>query len=201
MSLQLGTKLSDLRKRNGYSQEALAEKLGISRQAVSKWERGESTPDTDTLIELSRLYSVSLDELVGNETKSQQHEKTEKTEKKKIHVKAKDAPVYPGLSIKLLKFPFPVFIVALYLLLGFALHLWHPMWMLFLLIPAYYHLAIAARAKTKKGLLLGMPVIEAAVILFLILGFAVSAWKYAWILFIIAVFYYWAVATYIKKEY
>ncbi len=199
MSLKLGTKLSDLRKRNGYSQEALAEKLGISRQAVSKWERGESTPDTDTLIELSRLYSVSLDELVGNEQKIQEQEQ-EKTEKKKIHVKAKNAPVCPGLSTKLLKFPFPVFIVGLYLLFGFALHLWHPMWMLFLLIPAYYHLAIAARAKTKKGLLLGMPVIEGAVILFLILGFAVNAWKYAWILFILAVFYYWAVATYVKKE-
>ena len=197
MSIQLGTKLADLRKKNGYSQEALAEKLGISRQAVSKWERGESTPDTDTLIELSRLYSVSLDELVGNEPR--QEEKKENTEKKKIHVKAKAVPVYPGLSSKLLKFPFPVVIVALYILLGFSLHLWHPMWMLFLLIPAYYHFAVAARAKTKKGFLLGMPVIEAAVILFLILGFALHAWKYAWILFIIAVLYYWAVGTYVKE--
>lgn len=198
MSLQLGTKLADLRKRNGYSQETLAEKLGISRQAVSKWERGESTPDTDTLIELSRLYAVSLDELVGNEPK--QEKKEEKTEKKKIHVKSKDAPVYPGLSTKLLKFPFPILIVVLYVLLGFSMHLWHPMWMLFLLIPVYYHFALAAKAKTKKGFLLGMPVIEVAVILFLILGFAVSAWKYAWILFILAVFYYWAVGTYVKKE-
>ena len=68
MSIQLGIKLADLRKRNGYSQEALAEKMGVSRQAVSKWERGDSTPDTDTLIELARLYSVSLDTLVGNES-------------------------------------------------------------------------------------------------------------------------------------
>ena len=66
MSIQLGTNLADMRKRKGLSQEALAEKLGVSRQAVSKWERGESSPDTDTLIELSRLYGVSLDVLVGN---------------------------------------------------------------------------------------------------------------------------------------
>lgn len=150
MSLQLGTKLADLRKRNGYSQEALAEKLGISRQAVSKWERGESTPDTDTLIELSRLYSVSLDELVGNDTKQQNEADNNTVNNNTAH--KKDDPVYPGLSNKLLKFPFPVFIVALYIFLGFAAHLWHPMWMLFLLIPAYYHFAIAARAKTKKNI-------------------------------------------------
>lgn len=49
------------------SQEALAEKLGISRQAVSKWERAEASPDTDNLILLARLYGVSLDELLRTE--------------------------------------------------------------------------------------------------------------------------------------
>ena len=48
----------------GLSQEALAEKLGVSRQAVSKWERSESSPDTDNLIALAKLYGVSLDELL-----------------------------------------------------------------------------------------------------------------------------------------
>ena len=85
MSLKLGTTLADLRKRNGLSQEALAEKMGVSRQAVSKWERGESTPDTDTLIELSNLYNVSLDVLVGNkkedETPPPKKEKKTKTDK------------------------------------------------------------------------------------------------------------------------
>lgn len=201
LSLQLGTKLAELRKRNGYSQEALAEKLGMSRQAVSKWERGESNPDTDTLIELSRLYSVSLDELVGNEPKQQYEPEIKNyTVNENATQNKKSGPVYPGLSNKLLKFPFPLLIVALYIFLGFAAHLWHPMWMMFLLIPAYYHFAIAARAKTMKTFLLGMPVIEAAVILFLMLGFAVHAWKYAWILFILALFYYWAIAIYVRKD-
>ena len=66
MSIQNGARLADLRKRRGYSQEALAEKLGLSRQAISKWERGESSPDTDTLIALARLYGVSLDELIDH---------------------------------------------------------------------------------------------------------------------------------------
>ncbi len=200
MSINLGLTLADLRKRNGYSQEALAEKMGISRQAVSKWERGESTPDTDTLIELAKLYSISLDYLVGNTKPAEKeknhhfHRKTDKTEK------TKSDALYPGLSKKLLLFPFPVVITAVYIFSGFALKLWHPMWLIFLLIPAYYHFAVAARAKTKKGLLLGLPVIEIAIILFLILGLFMNAWKWAWILFIAAICYYWAIASYVKKE-
>lgn len=149
MSLKLGTTLADLRKRNGLSQEALAEKMGVSRQAVSKWERGESTPDTDTLIELANLYNVSLDVLVGNKTEdtTPPPEKEKKTKTEPIE---KGEPIYPGLSVKLLKFPFPLVAVAFYILSGITLHLWHPMWLVFLLIPAYYHFAIGMRAKTKK---------------------------------------------------
>lgn len=149
MSLKLGTTLADLRKRNGLSQEALAEKMGVSRQAVSKWERGESTPDTDTLIELSNLYNVSLDVLVGNK-KEDETPPPKKEKKTKTELIEKGDPIYPGLSAKLLKFPFPLVAVAFYVLSGVTLHLWHPMWLVFLLIPAYYHFAIGMRAKTKK---------------------------------------------------
>ena len=62
MNLEIANRLQKLRKENGYSQEQLALELGISRQAVSKWERAESSPDTDNLILLARLYNVSLDE-------------------------------------------------------------------------------------------------------------------------------------------
>ncbi len=64
MNLETASRLVALRKENNLSQEALAEKLGISRQAVSKWERAEASPDTDNLIALARLYHVSLDELL-----------------------------------------------------------------------------------------------------------------------------------------
>ncbi|MDR1569038.1 MAG: helix-turn-helix domain-containing protein [Oscillospiraceae bacterium] len=59
-----GVRLLALRKQNGLSQEELAERLGVTRQAVSKWERGEALPDTENLITLARLYRVSLDELL-----------------------------------------------------------------------------------------------------------------------------------------
>ena len=64
MNLEIANRLVALRKDNQLSQEALAEKLGISRQAVSKWERAEASPDTDNLIALAKLYHVSLDELL-----------------------------------------------------------------------------------------------------------------------------------------
>lgn len=54
-----------LRKEAGLSQEELADRLAVSRQAVSKWERGEALPDTNNLIRLARLYNVSIDEIVG----------------------------------------------------------------------------------------------------------------------------------------
>ena len=67
MNIEIANRLVNLRKKNGLSQEALAEKLGISRQAVSKWERAEASPDTDNIILLARLYGVSLDELLQTE--------------------------------------------------------------------------------------------------------------------------------------
>ena len=67
MNLEIANRLVKLRKENHLSQEQLAEKIGISRQAVSKWERAEASPDTDNLILLARLYHISLDELLKTE--------------------------------------------------------------------------------------------------------------------------------------
>ena len=68
MNVETANRLQQLRKKNNLSQEELAEKIGISRQAVSKWERAEASPDTDNLILLARLYGVSLDELLRTES-------------------------------------------------------------------------------------------------------------------------------------
>ena len=61
----LSDKIMELRKRNGMSQEALAEKLDVSRQSVSKWETGESVPDLDRIIKLSEIFGVSTDYLLA----------------------------------------------------------------------------------------------------------------------------------------
>lgn len=64
MNVDIAKNLADRRRAAGLSQEGLAEKLGVTRQAVSKWERSESSPDTDNLIALAQLYGVSLDDLL-----------------------------------------------------------------------------------------------------------------------------------------
>ena len=67
MTIETANRLVELRKKNNLSQEELAEKLGVSRQAVSKWERSEASPDTDNLIALAEIYGMSLDELIFGE--------------------------------------------------------------------------------------------------------------------------------------
>lgn len=68
MNIEIANRLHKLRKDHNMSQEELAVKIGISRQAISKWERAEASPDTDNLILLSKLYGVSLDELLKTES-------------------------------------------------------------------------------------------------------------------------------------
>ena len=65
--MTLGEKLQRLRRQGGLSQEQLAEQLSVSRQAVSKWELDETMPDTENVVQLSRLFGVSCDYLLLDE--------------------------------------------------------------------------------------------------------------------------------------
>ena len=64
MEKTLGKKLCELRKSAELTQEAVAEALGVSPQAVSKWENGTSDPSTSNLLALAKLYGVSAEELL-----------------------------------------------------------------------------------------------------------------------------------------
>jgi len=59
--MTFGEKLTTLRKQHGLSQEDLAEKLSVSRQAVSRWELDSTLPDAENLLQISKLFSVSID--------------------------------------------------------------------------------------------------------------------------------------------
>ena len=72
--MSFGENLQAIRQRNHLLQEALAEMLGVSRQAVSKWELGEGYPEVDKLLILSRKLNVSLDSLMGIENEAVVHE-------------------------------------------------------------------------------------------------------------------------------
>jgi len=64
--MTLSDKMQQYRRLNKYSQEKLAELLGVSRQAVTKWENGKSAPSTDNLIKLAAIYKIGLDELIND---------------------------------------------------------------------------------------------------------------------------------------
>lgn len=97
MNVEIAQRLANMRRGKGYSQEALAAKLGLSRQAVSKWERAESQPDTGNLIALADLYGVTLDELVrveadiADDVRFEEAQKTTAAEKNREAEKAADA--------------------------------------------------------------------------------------------------------------
>ena len=66
-------KLKSIRKQAGFSQEKLAEKLGVSRQAVTKWETDTGIPDIENLMAISALLDISIDELLSNEKGTRKH--------------------------------------------------------------------------------------------------------------------------------
>lgn len=99
--MKIGNKIMELRKRNNFSQEELAEKVGVARQTISKWELGETSPDIKQAKLLSEIFNVSLDELVNNDIKDILIEKTTNTEK------------LAGMIIKILKVIGVIFIVFL----------------------------------------------------------------------------------------
>ena len=65
--MTLGEKISKLRKEYNYTQEQLADILGVSRQSISKWESDIAYPETEKLIELGRIFDCSMDYLLKNE--------------------------------------------------------------------------------------------------------------------------------------
>lgn len=74
MNIETANRLLQYRKQHNLSQEELAAKIGVSRQAISKWERAEASPDTDNLILLADIYGVTLDELLKGESSSNKEE-------------------------------------------------------------------------------------------------------------------------------
>ena len=208
MNLEIANRLQQLRKEKGYSQEQLANELGISRQAVSKWERAESSPDTDNLICLARLYGVSLDELLNTEESTEDiiknnnsdneieiinncGEVEEKSDNFDNSIDYSDE-FKPKASKKVLKICdtfqaiIPILTVITYLLLGFLLNLWHPGWIVFVLMPAV--ITFFDCFKMKKVTAFAYPCLVAAIFLFL--GCVYKLWHPAWIIFLTIPLFY-----------
>lgn len=191
MTQACADRLVELRRAFGFSQEELAEKLGVSRQAVSKWERAESSPDTDNLIALARLYRVSLDELLGLASPQPEQEPDQEPEPPEPTPAADDllpdGSYYEAERQKQEAererrhhlFPYPMAVSLAYLVLGFVFHAWHPGWILFLTIPLYY-----MPSNQRRGWrLLGNPIV--VTIIYLLLGFLCNLWHPGWLVFLL----------------
>ena len=75
--MAIGKRILELRKKNGMTQEQLAEALGTTRQAVSKWESEKSSPDIDSVIRMGTLFDVSMDYLLLGEDKSEESHRSD----------------------------------------------------------------------------------------------------------------------------
>lgn len=71
--MEIGKKLKDARTHSGFTQEKAAEEINVSRQTISNWENEKSYPDIISVIKLSDLYSISLDDLLKGDTKMMEH--------------------------------------------------------------------------------------------------------------------------------
>lgn len=284
MNLEIASRLVALRKENKLSQEALAEKLGISRQAVSKWERAEASPDTDNLIALAKLYHISLDELLkiheDEETMSEEingqlaasdirsdngacyqedgrenaEEYGHKGDQEKegytgnngaqnnpddeenvhigfdgIHVKDKDGEVHvswTGIHVqdkvndnevhidkngirvigddaqnhiftrgKDAQFPLSMIAIVVYIMIGILFDLWHPGWLIFLLVPIISSFLCAVRNRNAN--LFAYPVL--AVLVFLYSGLVHYVWHPVWAVFLTIPLYY-SIVGYVREK-
>ncbi len=204
----LGNKLYELRKKAGLSQEAFAEKLGVSRQAVSKWECGASLPDTDNLITISNLYGVSLDELVGKTSSTKPEENCAPVEEirncpdkddDEAEAYYSDDGTEADKKRKVLRalhsLPYPIFITVVFLLWGFLLDGWGIAWTVFITIPVYYSILDCVR--TKRFSAFAYPVFITFIYCFI--GMQWDGWHPWWILYVTVPVYY-AIASAIDKK-
>lgn len=198
MDIKIANRLQELRKKNGYSQEELADELGVSRQAVSKWERGDASPDTDNLIALSKIYNVTLDELINGQDeykineneyedfKKEQYSKYVKSDDEEDDDDDKNLTPTQKLVITIVSGVSTIVALTAYLVLGFCFNLWHPAWIVFMLIPFASSLADAIVKKNPTHF--AYPVI--VVVIYLLVGFLTDLWHPCWAIFLTIPIYY-----------
>ncbi|MCQ6524052.1 MULTISPECIES: helix-turn-helix domain-containing protein [Bacillus] len=123
--MSLGEQLKKLRESKGFSQEDVAKKIGVTRQAVYKWENDKSCPDIDNLILLSEMYNVTLDELIkGNQNIK---EKIHIDEEEEDFEKENDFGFYIGFGLLIMsafidyeKIQVVVLVIALFMMVFYS---------------------------------------------------------------------------------
>ena len=193
MNIEIADRLLNYRKSHGFSQEELAEKIGVSRQAVSKWERAEASPDTDNLINLAKIYGVTLDELLKGKTEDDKAEPDKETAYVKGDFQddeSENITEDEKITGKKIVHIFLIGILALMGTLfwgfsgqfcGFALS-----WICLLAIPVYYSFVEAVQKHNADCF--AYPVI--CVVFQMITGFLFDGWSWGWTAYLTIPVYY-----------
>lgn len=202
MEQQYHERLRKYRENARLTQEELAEKINVSRQTVSKWERGEASPDTDNLIKLSSLYQVSVDALLKTDPcqsleplksdKSAAEEPTAEEPRSDdddddwdddddCEDRGFETPVGRSGREFWLHFPIAVLCTVAFFCLGCFWGYWHPGWIVFLIIPVWEGIVRAIARRNLRRL--PVPVITA--IVYLILGCCFGLWHPGRIIFLL----------------
>jgi len=198
MTIEIANRLCAYRKQRGMSQEELAAQIGVTRQAVSKWERAEASPDTDNLIQLAKVYGVTLDELLNVDPPEPEPE-PEPVEEVVPDLEPAPDPeraVRHERVRRLYQIPIPVICTIAYLFFGFTGWFggWAWGWLVFLAVPLYYTLLPAWEASDPH--IFCYPVLTAWI--FLWLGGRFGLWHPAWLVFLTVPVYY-GIAEAVKK--
>ncbi len=125
--MEFHDKLYQLRKQKGLSQEELANRLNVSRQTVSKWELGDSTPDMEKLTAISNLFVISLDELVMDKIPMETGKSADKSEiinelQQKVLTEENKKKAKRGLKITAILFGILVLIDMISMIVYFGLY-------------------------------------------------------------------------------
>jgi len=185
----LGEKIQALRKQRNISQEQLADHMSVTRQAVSKWELGESIPDVENIVWLSGILDVTTDYLLKDAPTPLSTSQTATTWPPKNQESFDDDEyededgiinLRGNYRVSISSAIYPISVLA-YLFIGFRYGWWHPGWIIF--VVAWIIEEIVDFVKTGK---LHISIYGVAGAAFLVLGFVFGWWSYAWMVFVLA---------------
>ncbi len=203
MTVDIASRLMAMRKEQGLSQEELADKLGVSRQSVGKWERAESSPDTDNLILLAQLYGVSLDKLLGTEPEgSATLQETDNTQPKgrgmsfSYNILGKDKDDKHSKSFGIVG----SLAVAVYLILG-VFGFWHSAWIIIVAVPVVEFVVNAIiNGYSVAKFFVDFPMAVLITVAYLLLGSLTGGWGTWWVLYIALPLYHTITCVVFRKQ-
>ncbi len=145
--MDISKKLKELRENKELSVSELADRLSKEEALILGWEDGSVVPSAGDLIDLSKAYGMTMDEMLYNDAEIPEYNESNAAYGDKS-VKGRKKSRRKGFSKseKMTLLIFPILCAVVFLFLGLTLGLWHPGWVVFIMIPIYYGLVVLLRS-------------------------------------------------------